>query len=189
MLRVLAPGPGYPYNLPRTRMATTTDDPIATTGAEASPIDLPVAPKVEPSVEPRRALRNRRPRPIGPRRTKVTVRRFGVTSVLKVSLIFSFCGMVILWLALLLIFLILQAGGVIDSLGKLIGCVVNEPVGTKEQCVPTQIDAKVVFSYLFLAGTVLSVAGSLVLTFGSVIYNLISDMVGGVEVTLAEKQR
>jgi len=166
-------------------MATTTDDPIATTGADAPPIDLPV----EPSVVPSRAQRSRRERPVGPRRTKVTVRRFGITSVLKVSLIFSFCAMVVFWLALLMIFLILQAGGAIDSLAKILGCVVNEPVGTKNQCVPAVIDAKVLFTYLFLAGVVLSVAWALITTFAAVIYNLISDMVGGVEVTLAEKRR
>jgi hypothetical protein len=183
---VLALVPGYPYNLPERKMATTTDEPTASTGAEAPSLDLPVSPAVEPS----RAQRSRRrPRPVGPRRTKVTVRRFGVTSVLKVSLIFSFCAMLVLWLALLIIFLILQAGGVIDSLAEIIGCVVNEPVGTKDQCVPAAIDAKVLFTYFFLAGVVLSVAWALIATFGSVIYNLISDMIGGIEVTLAEKRR
>ena len=183
---MLAPGPGYPYNHPGARMATTTDDPIATAGTEVPAIDLPV----QPSAEPSRAQRSRhRARPEGPRRTKVTVRRFGVTSVLKVSLIFSFCAMLVLWLALLIIFWILQAGGVIDSLAKMIGCVVNEPVGTKNQCVPATIDTKVVFTYLLLAGAVLSVAWALVTTFAAVIYNLISDMVGGVEVSLAEKRR
>ncbi len=165
-------------------MATTTDEPAAAPGAEAPPIDVPIAP----AVEPRRAQRHRQ-QPVGPRRTKVTVRRFGITSVLKVSVIFSFCAMLVLWLALLIIFLILQAGGAIDSLAEIIGCVVNEPVGTKDQCVPAEIDARVLFTYLFLAGTVLSAAWALITTFSAVIYNLISDMVGGVEVTLAEKRR
>lgn len=165
-------------------MATTTDEPTAAPGAEAPPVDAPSAP----AVEPRRAQRHRQ-RPVGPRRTKVTVRRFGITSVLKVSVIFSFCAMLVLWLALLIIFLILQAGGAIDSLAEIIGCVVNEPVGTKDQCVPAEIDARVLFTYLFLAGTVLSAAWALITTFSAVIYNLISDMVGGVEVTLAEKRR
>jgi hypothetical protein len=167
-------------------MATTTDEPIATTGAPETPIDLPVQ-AVEPS-RARRSRAGRRAKPVGPRRTKVTVRRFGITSVLKVSLIFSACAMLVLWLALLIIFLILQAGGAIDSLAELIGCVINETEGTK-RCTPAEINAEVVFTYLLLAGAVLSVAWALVVTFGAVIYNLISDMVGGVEVTLAEKRR
>lgn len=166
-------------------MATTADDPI-TSGTDAPAIDLPVKPAVTPS----RAQRSRqRPRPVGPRRTRVTVRRFGITSVLKLSLIFSFCAMLVIWLALLIIFLILQAGGAIESLAEVIGCVVNEPVGTKDQCVPAEIDGKVLFTYLFFAGCVLAAAWALVTTFAAAIYNLISDMVGGVEVTLAEKQR
>jgi hypothetical protein len=166
-------------------MTATTEDPITATEADVPPIDLPVAPAA-----PARAGRSRhRQRPVGPRRTRVTVRRFGITSVLKVSLIFSFCAMLVVWLALLIIFLILQAGGAIDSLAKLVGCFVNQSQGTKEQCVPAVIDTKVVFTYLFLAGCVLSAAWALVTTFAAVIYNLISDMVGGVEVTLAEKRR
>jgi hypothetical protein len=47
----------------------------------------------------------------------------------------------------------------------------------------------VIFTYLFLAGCILSVAWALITTFAAVIYNLIADMVGGIEVTLAERSR
>ncbi len=164
-------------------MATTADDPI-TQGAssDAPTIDLPVSAQVAPS-------RAQRPLQRGaPRRTKVTIRRFGILSVLKFSLIFSLCLMLIVWLALLLIFLVLQAGGVIETIttGDL-ACLFNETQGTKT-CVPIQLNAPAIFTGLLFAGIVMGIAWGLVMTFAAVIYNLIGDMVGGVEVTLSEKR-
>lgn len=166
-------------------MATTADDPITQDPAGATTIDVPVPSSAMSSAAPRPSLPRRSPAS-GPRRTKVTVRRFGVFSVLKFSLIFSFCAMLTLWLALLMIYLVLQAGGVMDSIAQTLGKLATNTQGTKGYK-PVTIDGKVIFTYLFFAGCVLAVAWALVTTFASVVYNLIADMVGGIEVTLAEK--
>jgi hypothetical protein len=123
----------------------------------------------------------------GSRRTRVTVRRFGLWSVFKFALIFSVCLMVVAWLALMLIFFVLQATGVTDTIAYWIGCVIQAPEGTK-QCVASGIDGVKLFTYLFLAGIVMAAAGAVLWTFIALIYNLISDIVGGVEVVLAEKR-
>jgi hypothetical protein len=177
-------------------MATTADDPITqqatSTSAppEASPIDLPVeqVEQATPSRAERSAARiSRRSR--GPRRTKVTVRKVGMISVFKFSLLFYLCAMLVIWLALLIIFLLLQAGGVMDTISKWVGCVVNgTPRGTKE-CLPAVIDGKVIFTWLLLAAGLFTVVLALLNTFVAIMYNLISDIVGGVEVTLSETQR
>jgi len=171
-------------------MATTAEEPITQESTGATTIDVPVTPSAPTAAPSRaeRAPRSRRPLASGPRRTRVTVRRFGIVSVLKFSLIFSFCAMLTLWLALLMIFLVLQAGGVMDSIGKWLGQLSGAEEGTKGYT-PVEIDGKVIFTYLFLAGCVLSVAWALITTFAAVIYNLIADMVGGVEVTLSERSR
>ena len=117
----------------------------------------------------------------------MTVRRFGLLSVFKFALIFSLCVMVIVWLALMLIFFVLLAAGVTDTISYWIGCVINTPKGTKT-CVATGIDAVRLFTWLFGAGLVMAIAASLFLTFMALIYNLIADIVGGVEVVLAEKR-
>src|SRR5204863_5590060 len=154
---------------------------------EASPIDLPVG-QVAPSRAERTPLRTyRRSRP--PRRTKVTVRKVGMISVFKYSLLFYLCAMLVIWLALLIIFLLLQAGGVMDTISKWVGCVVNgTPKGTKE-CLPAVIDGKVIFTWLLLAAGMFTVVLALLNTFIAIMYNLISDIVGGVEVTLSETER
>lgn len=162
-------------------MATTTDDPVMQSKTPDPPaIDLPV-----PQAPGRVASRGVRG---APRRTKVSVRRFGIMSILKFSVIFSLCLMLVVWLALLLIFLVLQAGGVIESITTSeIACLFNEAQGTRE-CEPIAVNVPAIFSTLLLALAVMGGALALVITFGAVIYNLIGDMVGGVEVTLSEKR-
>jgi hypothetical protein len=50
------------------------------------------------------------------------------------------------------------------------------------------IDGVKLFTWLFGAGVVMAIAASLLWTFVALIYNLIADIVGGVEVVLAEKR-
>jgi hypothetical protein len=119
----------------------------------------------------------------------VTIRSFGVLSVLKFSLLFYLCAMLVIWLALLLIFLVLQAGGVIDTTEEWLSCVVNEPIGTTGQCVPVEIDGVQLFTWLFVGAMVMAGILALINMFVAIMYNLISDLIGGVSVTLAERRR
>jgi len=165
----------------------TIDVELPTPSAEATvpAVEEPTPGTAVPSavVQPSRGV----PRRSGSRRTRVTVRRFGLLSVFKFALIFSVCAMVIVWLALMLIFFVLQAAGVTDTIAYWIGCVIQAPEGTK-QCVASGIDAFKLFTYLFFAGLVMAAASAVLWTFMALIYNLISDIVGGVEVVLAEKR-
>ena len=165
-------------------MTTTAEEPITEqpTAEPTIDVELPTTPE-------RRAERSpaRTPKPAGNRRTRVSVRRFGLLSVFKFALIFSVCMMVVVWLALMLIFFALQAAGVTDTISYWIGCVINAPEGTK-RCVATGIDGVRLFTTLFGAGMVMAVASSVLWTFIALIYNLIADIVGGVEVVLAEKR-
>jgi hypothetical protein len=118
------------------------------------------------------------------RRTRVTVRRVGPLSVLKLSLIFYFCVWLAIFLGLLFLFMILQAVGVIDRVEEMItttGFSGNEGA-------TFQIDPAWVFPRLFVIGAFMSVIWSVIKVFVAFLYNLISDVVGGVEITLAEKK-
>jgi hypothetical protein len=168
---------------------------------------VPEAPEAEPEasssapfdVEERGELETGRPdghrrartRKPSPRRTRVTIRRVGVFSVFKFSLLFYFCAMLILFFALLMIWTIMQASGTIDTIECNVGRLL-QPAGTtisvKDECVPYEIVGTVVFTWAFLIGCVGTVVLAALNTFVSVIYNLVSDIVGGVEVTLSEKR-
>ncbi|MDP9329318.1 MAG: DUF3566 domain-containing protein [Actinomycetota bacterium] len=143
------------------------------------------APAVQPLIAtPRRSARDGRGQ-----RTRVEIRRIGPWSALKFSLLFYFCVMLIVWIALLIIYLLLSAAGAVDSLAKLLGYLVaNGPNSTKGPT-PVRIDGAQIFTYLFVAGCVLTVAWALVNLFVALIYNLISDVIGGLEITLADKNR
>jgi hypothetical protein len=177
-------------------MTTTAEEPITDdqTSDPTIDVDLPaasaVASRTAPAsteAEPVVAPQSRPPRRKGSRRTRVTVRRFGLLSVFKFALIFSFCLMVVVWLALMLIFFVLQAAGITDTISYWIGCVIQAPEGTKD-CVASGIDAFALFSWLLLAGILMAAATAVLWTFIALIYNLIADIVGGVEVVLAEKR-
>ncbi len=165
-------------------MTTTAEEPKTEQPTVDPAIDVELATSPTTRVQPSRA----RTKPIarGNRRTRVTVRRFGLLSVFKFALIFSVCAVIVAWLAFMLIFFALQAAGVTDTVSYWIDCVINGSDGTK-RCVASGIDGVQLFSWLFGAGLVLAAASAVLWTFMALIYNLIADIVGGVEVVLAEK--
>ena len=165
-------------------MTTTAEEPITEQPTTEPTIDVELPTTPERRVERSPA---RTPKPSGNRRTRVTVRRFGLLSVFKFALIFSVCMVIVVWLALMLIFFALQAAGVTDTISYWIGCVINTPEGTKH-CVASGIDGVRLFTTLFGAGLVMAAASAVLWTFIALIYNLIADIVGGVEVVLAEKR-
>jgi hypothetical protein len=178
-------------------MAQTADDPVAQGDPPPAPTTFaasPASPETETvtqSVDVGRVRRGRR-RPLsdlppGPRRTQVEIRRIGIWSVFKFSLLFSFCGMLIVFLALLIIYLVLQAAGALDSLERLLGYFVDTGEISNRGPTPVHINGAVVFTYIFLGGCLLAVTWSAINTVVALIYNLISDILGGIEVTLSER--
>ena len=136
----------------------------------------------------------RRPRR-GARRTRVEIRRLSPFSVLKFSLIFYFCVFLVIYLAMAIIWAILSASGVIGSLEQLLGTVFPaQGAFTKSGGLstrgapPIEIDTGKVFTWIFIAGCVGVAIWSFINVFVAVMYNLISDIVGGVEVTLADRR-
>ena len=120
------------------------------------------------------------------RRTRVVLRKIGPLSVLKFSLLFYFCVMLIVFFALMIIYGLLSAVGAIDSAGRLLGYVFA--TGNSNGPQPVVIRFGEVFTWIFLVGCANVVLWSLVNVFVVFLYNLISDVVGGIEMTLAEKR-
>lgn len=149
-------------------------------------------PQQDPSSEPRARPRWPRGAPgrvgkirHGPRRTRVVIRRLGPLSILRFSLVFNFCVMLILYLAFAIIWVFVSAVGGVESLEKVLGWVFA--VGTDQSGLPFRIDTGELFLWLFLIGCAAVITWSVVSVFVAFLYNLISDVVGGIEVTLAEK--
>jgi Transmembrane domain of unknown function (DUF3566) len=155
----------------------------------ASPsVTAPAAPTVAPHEQGApQGLRLRLPRPTRSkpqqRRTRVTVRRVGPLSVLKFSLIFYSCVMLAIFLGLVFLFMIMQAVGAIDATEEFLTKFLVTNDGST-----FQIQAGYLLPRLFLVGCLMVVVWSFINLLVAFLYNLISDVVGGVEITLAEKK-
>ncbi|MDP9295580.1 MAG: DUF3566 domain-containing protein [Actinomycetota bacterium] len=115
------------------------------------------------------------------RRTRVIVRRLGPWSVFRFSLLYSFSVMLVIYLALVILYTILGAIGVLDALVKVL---VEFSVVSKGYT----FNGGWIFSRLFVVGVVLVLLWSFIKVISTLIYNLVSNIVGGVEVTLAERR-
>lgn len=118
------------------------------------------------------------------RRTRVVLKKVSPWSVFKFSLIFYFCLMLVLLLGLTILYNILGAFGVLDSVGDLFS---DFGFGDVEGD-GFQFNGGWLFTRAFAVGVVMVVFWSLVKLLVTFMYNLISDLVGGVEVTLTERK-
>ncbi len=116
------------------------------------------------------------------RRTRVVLKKVGPWSVFKFSLLYYFCVMVVVLLALTILYNLMGALGALDSISELM-----EGLGFGKQT-GFRINGGWLFTRVFAIGAVMVVFWSLVKMFLIFLYNLISELVGGVEVTLTERK-
>lgn len=106
----------------------------------------------------------------------VTIRRVDPFSVLKLSLIFYFCTLLVAMLAISLLWSVVERLGIIDQgIGIL-----------SEMALEVSIDIGNIGRAIFLFGLLNVVLLTGVNVFLAFLYNLISDLLGGVRMTLAE---
>jgi Transmembrane domain of unknown function (DUF3566) len=158
--------------------------PMAPPALEPSQPFGPVTPPApQPSAPP--AVPRRRPAKQAPRRSRVIVRRLDPLSILKFSLLFYFCMMLVVMFALMILYWIMGLTGVLDSLGRVLQ---NFGFGPAVGKGTFHFDSVWIFQRLFGIGAISVLVWSLVNLFGAMLYNLVSDVVGGVSITLTEKR-
>jgi len=163
---------------------TTENVPAGPTQPEPLPSSIGSLAPPAPAAPTRSRIRRTSPT----RRTRVVVRRLGPWSVLKFSLFFYFCVWLIVFLALVIIYMLMSAVGAIDSLEKLLGYLFATGEQSTRGPTPIEVNEGIVGLVTFLGGCVLTLVWSLINVLVAFLYNLISDVVGGVEVTLGEKR-
>jgi hypothetical protein len=170
------------------------DDPFPAEEEFVAPLGTMVSEPAWPSTVVRPTAETRLPRR-GVRRTRVEIRRIGPLSVLKFSLIFYFCVFLVIYLSLAIIWGILSASGAIDSLEQMLGYLFPtnaalSPTGelSTGATPPLEIATGQLFTWLFIGGCVGVGIWSCINVLVAIMYNLISDIVGGVEVTLADRR-
>ncbi|MEP6696557.1 MAG: DUF3566 domain-containing protein [Pseudonocardiales bacterium] len=119
------------------------------------------------------------------RRARLQVRRVDPWSVMKFSLVFSVVLCVVLIVAVAILYLLLSGMGVFDS----INTTVTSFTATTNDVKPAPLfSAKGVIGVAALIGVADIFLLTAIATLGAFAYNLCADLVGGIEVTLAEHE-
>jgi transmembrane protein DUF3566 len=121
----------------------------------------------------------------GPRRARLYIKRVDPWSVMKFSFAVSFVLLIIAVVATSVLYLALDAMGVFTSVNKALADMVGATGG---QGGGFTITAKGVIFGSALLGAVNVVLFTALATLSAFIYNVCADLVGGVELTLAEKE-
>ena len=145
----------------------------------AMPRKAPAEPARAPGSAPWLQLGNR---PRGPIRATMQIRRIDPWSALKVSLLLNVALFFVWMIAVAFLYLVLGAMGVWSKLNSNVGDLLTSSNGGGGDLV----SAGSIFGSAALIGLVNIVLLTAMATVGAYIYNLSTDIVGGVEVTLAD---
>ncbi|GGK54673.1 DUF3566 domain-containing protein [Nocardia camponoti] len=116
-----------------------------------------------------------------PLRATVQIRRIDPWSTLKITLVISVALFFVWMLAVGLLYIVLAGMGVWDNLDSSLGEMLN-PDGSGSSL----IDAGTIFGYAGVIGLINVVLFTALATVGVFIYNQCCDLVGGIQVTLAD---
>lgn len=120
----------------------------------------------------------------GPVRASMQIRRIDPWSALKVSLVLSVALFFVWMIAVAFLYLVLGGMGVWSKLNSNVGDLLTSASG---QSGGELVSSGTIFGGAALIGLVNIVLITAVATVGVFIYNLTTDLVGGVEVTLADR--
>jgi hypothetical protein len=118
----------------------------------------------------------------GPVRASMQIRRVDPWSTLKVSLVLSVALFFVWMIAVAFLYLVLGGMGVWSKLNSNVGDLLNNSGGGAEL-----VSSGTIFGGAILVGLVNIVLLTAAATIGAFIYNLTTDLIGGVEVTLADR--
>jgi hypothetical protein len=123
------------------------------------------------------------------KRARLVIKRVDPWSVLKFSLLFSICLLIVFVVAVTALYFALDSLGVFDSINKALVDLTDS--GSEDGATG---GVEVVFSAGRIIGgaTVIGLINVIIITaistLAAFLYNLCSDIVGGIEVTLAERE-
>jgi len=163
---------------PAEQAAAPTGDSAVSNGIEPAVTES----REEPRPAPHRLTRKER-RQLGrlrARKVRRVVRHVDPWSVLLLSLGFYLCLFIVLMVAGVLLWMIASATGTIEQLEG----VIKESFAEKS----FSFDGVKLFRASFLGGLILVIAGSGLNVLLCTLFNLISDLVGGIRVTVIEEE-
>ena len=178
--------------------ATASPGPAAPSAAETTRVDQPSAPSAwqaatsrvpRPQQVPKRAKAGKSEQggAASARQAHLMVSRFEPWSVMKFSFMISLACFVILFVAVALLYATLAGLGVFNAIENSLSNVTSGQ-GTGGVNISRYLSASTILSYTALLGVLNVFLITAFATVGSLIYNLTSHLIGGVEVTLRETE-
>jgi Transmembrane domain of unknown function (DUF3566) len=116
----------------------------------------------------------------GPRRARLQLRNVNAWTVFKFACVLSLFLFLVWLIVVMLLFGLLNATGVVGDVNNSV-TTINGPGSTGV------LNGGRVFLYAVVIGAVNAILFIALTTIGSVVYNLCADLVGGIEVTLSER--
>ena len=152
-------------------LAQSGDPTVFATRSASAPPEAGTKPATAPSRGSRGTKR---------RHARVVVRKVGPWSVFKISFFFYLCVLAVVLGAFVILYGVLGAIGALDSLQRLIRDLFADQT--------FEIHGDWLFSRALVVGLAMVGLWTLINVFVAFLYNLISDLVGGIEITLAERR-
>jgi len=180
------PGPAGVFGAPiETRTAAPNSvAPVAAPAPAEAParsraVPRSVAPKASSdNTVSRRDLWGRKQR-FEARKVRRLVRHVDPWSVLKLSLIFFFCLWIMFLIAAVIVWSVAESSGTVGKIESFVS-----DLGLTDW----KLDGKVIFRQFGLVGLVLMFAMTAAATITSIVFNLVSDIIGGVWITVIEEE-
>ena len=114
------------------------------------------------------------------RRVRRVVRRIDLWSVLKVSLLFCLSVAIVLLTGAVILWSVAQSSGAVHKIEKFM-----DGLGFTN----FRFNGQQIFKFALFAGLVLVIAGTIFAVILAFLYNLISDLVGGIQVQVIEEEQ
>jgi hypothetical protein len=184
------PVPPYPAQVPPSSVsgvaAKVTAQLAALTKSRPKAPTRPAASRQTGPV-PRMTVSGRTPPRGAPtRRAQLVLSRIEPWSVMKFSFMVSLVGWVVLFVAVAALYYVLSKLGVFHSIQNTIGSVTSSKGSAGDNSGGQWFSASRILGYTMLIGAINVVLITALSTVGAVIYNLVTHLAGGIEVTLKE---
>lgn len=165
-------------------------EPVAEATATVTAAAAPAAAKPAAGAVPTRP-RTGRVRTAGgtvrpARKARLRVARLDPWSVMKVSLMFSIAVGIVLFVAVALLWSVIEASGALQTLQDTLNALLGNPDGSGTVQVSAYIDRWRVLGFTAIISGINVILLTALATLGAFLYNLSSSVLGGLEVTLAE---
>ena len=124
-----------------------------------------------------------------PRRARLRLTRIDPWSVMKTSFLLSVAFGVVTFVAVFMVWSVLGAAGVWDSINSTVASVVEGDTNTSDFDVTNYLGMGRVLGFTLLVSVIDVILLTAIATLTAFLYNMAAALLGGIEVTLAEDER